>query len=210
MKEALKEFIKGIGYVLSYHFPYKLYLECKRLKKFLFSGYIKRQFKSTGADFSVASPLYLVGGQYIKIGSNFETGPGLRIEAHDRFGNQAFNPEILIGNNVQFNHDCHVGCTTRVVIGDNALIASRVMILDHSHGEASAQALLLSPATRPLVNKGEIIIGNNVWIGEGVLVMPGVTIGDNCIIGGNAVVTKSFGPNCVLGGIPAKVIRVLE
>ena len=209
MRETLKDFIKGAGYILSYLFPYKLYFECKRLKKFLLSGYMKRQFKSVGPNFAVASPIYLTGGQYIKIGTNFETGPGLRIEAHDRFYNDRFQPEISIGNNVQFNYDCHVGCISRVTIGDDVLIASKVMIIDHSHGEVTAEAIKLPPAKRPLVTKGNVVIGNNVWIGEGAVIMPGVSIGDNCIVGGNAVVTKSFEPNCLIGGNPAKVIRHL-
>lgn len=47
---------------------------------------------------------------------------------------------------------------------------------------------------RPLFSKGEVIIEDNVWIGEGVAVMPNVTIGKNSIIGANSVVTKSIAP----------------
>ena len=56
-------------------------------------------------------------------------------------------------------------------------------------------------------NKGDIIIGNDVWIGYEAIVMPGVKIGDGAIIGTRAVVTKDVPPYAIVGGIPAKPIR---
>lgn len=56
-------------------------------------------------------------------------------------------------------------------------------------------------------NKGDIIIGNDVWIGYEAVVLAGVTIGDGAIIGTRAVVTKDVPPYTIVGGIPAKPIR---
>jgi len=56
-------------------------------------------------------------------------------------------------------------------------------------------------------NKGDIIIGNDVWIGYEAVIMAGVTIGDGAIIGTRAVVTKDVPPYTIVGGIPAKPIR---
>lgn len=56
-------------------------------------------------------------------------------------------------------------------------------------------------------NKGDIIIGNDVWIGYEALIMAGVTIGDGAIIGSRAVVTKDIPPYTIVGGVPARVIR---
>ncbi len=56
-------------------------------------------------------------------------------------------------------------------------------------------------------NKGDIIIGNDVWIGYEAVIMSGVTIGDGAIIGTRAVVTKDVPPYTIVGGIPAKPIR---
>lgn len=50
-------------------------------------------------------------------------------------------------------------------------------------------------------------IGNDVWIGSNALIMQGVTIGDGAIIAANAVVTKDVEPYCIVGGVPAKIIR---
>lgn len=56
-------------------------------------------------------------------------------------------------------------------------------------------------------NKGDIIIGNDVWIGYEAVILSGVTIGDGAIIGTRAVVTKDVPPYTIVGGVPAKPIR---
>ena len=55
--------------------------------------------------------------------------------------------------------------------------------------------------------QGDIIIGNDVWIGYEALIMSGVTIGDGAIIGARAVVTKDVPPYTIVAGVPAKPIR---
>jgi virginiamycin A acetyltransferase len=56
-------------------------------------------------------------------------------------------------------------------------------------------------------NKGDIVIGNDVWIGYEAVIMAGVNIGDGAIIGTRAVVTKDVPPYTIVGGVPAKKIR---
>lgn len=56
-------------------------------------------------------------------------------------------------------------------------------------------------------HKGDILIGNDVWIGYEAVIMAGVTVGDGVIIGARAVVTKDVPPYTIVGGVPAKVIR---
>lgn len=56
-------------------------------------------------------------------------------------------------------------------------------------------------------NKGDITIGNDVWIGYEAVILAGVTIGDGSIIGTRAVVTKDVPPYTIVGGVPAKRIR---
>lgn len=56
-------------------------------------------------------------------------------------------------------------------------------------------------------NKGDIVIGNDVWIGYEAVIMAGVHIGDGAIIGARAVVTKDVPPYTIVGGVPAKKIR---
>ena len=56
-------------------------------------------------------------------------------------------------------------------------------------------------------NKGDTVIGNDVWLGYGVTIMPGVRIGDGAIIASRSTVTKDVEPYSIVGGNPAKLIR---
>ncbi len=56
-------------------------------------------------------------------------------------------------------------------------------------------------------NKGDIVVGNDVWIGYEAVIMSGVTIGDGAVIGTRAVVTKEVPPYTIVGGVPAKPIK---
>jgi acetyltransferase-like isoleucine patch superfamily enzyme len=172
-------------------------------------GYDVKKFKNFGTGSSLPDMCIIKNEQHMSIGKNFYALYNLRIEAWDLYAGQKFSPEIVIGDNVNMNTDCHIGCINKVVIGNNVLMASRIYISDHSHGEVNSAALALPPVRRPLHTKGPVIIGDNVWIGEGVCIMPGVTIGENAIIGANAVVTKDVPANAVVGGNPARLIRQL-
>ena len=56
-------------------------------------------------------------------------------------------------------------------------------------------------------NRGDIVVGNDVWIGYEAVVMAGVTIGDGAIVASRAVVTRDVPPYAIVGGVPAKVIK---
>lgn len=170
---------------------------------------LKTRFKSIGENIRICHPYLIKNPQYISIGNNFGALHNLRLEAWDEYEGERFSPEIIIGDNVIFNSDVHIGCINKIHISNNVQLASRIFISDHSHGEITNEAITLPPTRRPLVSKGPVIIGENVWIGEGVAILPGVTLGKNCIVGANAVVTKSFPENCVIGGNPAKIISQL-
>jgi len=56
-------------------------------------------------------------------------------------------------------------------------------------------------------NRGNVVIGNDVWIGDNVVIMAGVTVGDGAVLGCNAIVTKDVEPYSIVAGNPAKFIR---
>lgn len=168
------------------------------------------KFKKRGKSFWMGKDYKILNPKYISIGENFYAQNRVKINAIERFANFTYEPKIIIGNNVSLMDDIHIGCIDHIEIDDGCLIASHVYISDHSHGDITAQALLVPPIHRPLVSKGPVKIGKNVWIGHGVAILPNVTIGNNCIIGSNSVVTKSFPDSCVIAGAPAKIIKQLN
>ena len=188
-------------------YPPKMLVHLNHLYNKLYSERMKKVFASVGDNAYIMSNIYVRGGQKIIIGNNFYCYWGVRIETYSCHNGMKFNPQIIIGNNVSINPDCHIGAINRIEIHDGVLMASRVFITDHFHGKINREELLVSPQKRILFAKGTVIIKKNAWLGEGVAVMPGVTIGENSVIGANAVVTKDIPDNSIAVGIPAKVIK---
>ena len=190
--------------------PSQFCLFLKKILIYTYSLWKSNEFKETGKYYLFQYPFYINGGKNISIGNNFNCDQRLRLEAWDLYLGQKYCPEIIIGNNVSIQKDCHIGGINKIIIGDNVLIASKVYISDHSHGEISKEELSFSPIKRKLFSKGPVIIENNVWLGEGVIILPNVIIGENSIIGANSVVSKSVPKNCVAAGNPARIIRELK
>jgi acetyltransferase-like isoleucine patch superfamily enzyme len=84
------------------------------------------------------------------------------------------------------------------------VIADRVMLIDFDHGVVEVER----PIRLQGIYKRDTRVGNNVWIGYGACILRGVTVGDNAIIGTNAVVTKDVPANAVVGGVPARLLRM--
>jgi acetyltransferase-like isoleucine patch superfamily enzyme len=152
-------------------------------------------------------PFDIRNRKYIKIGNNFTTGFGCRIEA---LPSDLKNSKCIeIGQNVQINDYVHIGAVNSVVIGNNVLMASKIYITDHNHGsytDLESDHPLSIPIDRKSIGY-PVVIEDNVWIGESVCILPGVTIGKGSIIGASSVVTKSIPPFAIAVGSPAIVIK---
>jgi acetyltransferase-like isoleucine patch superfamily enzyme len=152
-------------------------------------------------------PIIIRGRRYIDFGSKLATGVGCRIEAYE---NQKSKKSLIFGKNIQLNDYVHITAMNNVVIGNNVLMASKIYISDCSHGFYNGEEMDSSPEQYPIdrsYNISEVIIEDNVWLGEFVSVLPGVKIGKGAIIGSNSVVTKNIPANTIAVGSPAKVIK---
>lgn len=127
------------------------------------------------------------------------------------------NPTDFEQNNILFNYP-EFG--DRLIIGKFCQIASGAKFImgPANHRISSVTTYPFSvfggrwseqtpPHLSQLPFKGDIVVGNDVWIGRESVIMPGVKIGDGSIIGAYAVVTRDVPPYCVVGGNPAQFIK---
>ena len=145
------------------------------------------------------------------------TGPNIEIGDHTIYNDFVRDPRDFEKNNVLYHYPVN-GDTLK--IGKFCSIACGAKFLFTS-GNHSLQSL--STYTFPIFyeewgldakdirsawdNKGDIVIGNDVWIGYEAVILSGVTIGDGAIVGARAVVTKDVPPYTIVGGVPARSIR---
>lgn len=150
----------------------------------------------------VRLPIDIRNIKAMNFGKNFTTGKYCRIEA----SRTTKTKTLFIGNNVQINDFVHISAWNKVIIGNDVLIASRVYISDVSHGNLKSYDISIPPNKQPLYWK-EVVIEDNVWIGENVCILPGVNVGRCSIIGAGSIVTKDIPAYSIAVGAPAKVIK---
>lgn len=179
----------------------------KHAKTSLYTIWISSEFKAVGNGSSIGYPLNLLGGKSISIGENVNIGKRVILNAWEKHNDLFYYPQITIGKGSTIGDDCHITSTQKILIGDNVLMGRKILISDNSHGSINIEDMSKITTKRDLSSKGPIIICNSVWIGEKATILSGVTIGENAIIGANSVVTKDVPANCVVGGVPAKIIK---
>jgi acetyltransferase-like isoleucine patch superfamily enzyme len=123
-------------------------------------------------------------------------GHGTKIRAHEG--------EVRIGAKSVLGQECTISSFKHVSIGRECIVADRVMLIDFDHGVVEVDR----PIREQGIYKRDVRVGNNVWIGYGASFLRGVTVGDNAIVGTSTVVTKDVPDNAVVGGVPARVLRM--
>lgn len=117
-------------------------------------------------------------------------------------------PELIfIGDNCSLNHNNIFQAgkkTAKIVLGNNVLTAANCMFIAYSHGWEAIN----TPIMYQDCYDASIIIDDDVWIGHGVTILAGVHVGKGAIIGAGSVVTKDVPSNAIVGGCPAKIIKM--
>lgn len=143
--------------------------------------------------------------------------PNISVGAYTMYNDFVNDPVDFEKNNVLYHYPIN---GDRLVIGRFCSIAcgARFIFTSANHTMTSLSTYPfplffeewgtpISEVAESWDNKGDIVIGNDVWIGYEAVIMSGVKIGDGAIIGTRAVVTKDVEPYTIVGGIPAKSIR---
>lgn len=143
--------------------------------------------------------------------------PQIKVGDYTIYNDFAANPLLFEKNNVLYHYPIH---REKLIIGKFCSIACGTKFLfncaNHTLKSLSTYTFPLfyeewelekSNITTAWDNKGDIVIGNDVWIGYKAVIMAGVHIGDGAIIAARAVVTKDVPPYTIVGGTPAKEIR---
>ena len=148
---------------------------------------------------------------------NVITDPNIKIGDYTMYNDFVRDPRDFQKNNVLYhypvNHDklvigkfCSIACGAKFIFTSanhtlKSLSTYPFPIFFEEWGLDSANI------TEAWDKKGDIVIGNDVWIGYEAVILSGVAVGDGAIIGARAVVTKDVPPYAIVGGIPARYIR---
>jgi acetyltransferase-like isoleucine patch superfamily enzyme len=149
-------------------------------------------FVCPGVKFEIGADARVVLGRWSWIGHR------CKIRAHEG--------EVLIGAKSVLGQECTISAFQHVSIGRECIIADRVMMIDFDHGMVEVER----PIRLQGIYKRDVEIGHNVWIGYAACVLRGVNVGHNSVIGTNSVITSDVPENAVVGGAPARLIRMRE
>ena len=158
---------------------------------------------SCGSNSIVIKPLFWTP-ECISIGSRVLIWNGCRIEGIDNHQGNKFQPSIEFGDGVSLQERCHIVAAGRLIIDEQTTISYDVMITDVDHDyrkigvNVMSQELLYLPT----------YIGKSCFIGAGARILAGTELGDHCVVGANSVVRGKFPAGSVIGGIPARALKM--
>jgi acetyltransferase-like isoleucine patch superfamily enzyme len=156
--------------------------------------------------------LKLDGLAFIGPGCNLEVGANAVLELGrwswigHRCKIRCHEGVVSIGAKAVLGQECTISAFQHVSVGRECVIADRAMLIDFDHGVVDVE----KPIRLQGIYKRDVRVGNNVWIGYGACVLRGCSVGDNAVVGTNSVVTHDVPANAVVGGVPARLIRMRE
>lgn len=129
-------------------------------------------------------------------------GKDVIVKDHCYFGT---GTRLSVGDRSQMGS--HARLNGQITIGKDVVMGPDVVMMATSHGFSSLEIPINRQPSEP---ENPIVIGDDCWIGTRVIILPGVHLGNQCIVGAGAVVTHSFPDRCIVGGVPARIIKTRE
>ena len=181
----------------------------KRINWWLDQKYIKfkiaPQFEKIGEGPLILGVRYLhINGEGISVGNfaTFISAPDSHIHL-TTWNADKYQGKIEIGDFCLFSPGVRISAATSIKIGNSCMFANSAYISDSDWHGIYDRAL-------PVGKSEEVVLEDNVWIGDGAIVSKGVTIGKNSIVGARSVVIKDVPENVIVAGNPAQVVKELD
>lgn len=161
--------------------------------------YFRALLKKTGNKLMFGTGVEITGFKNIEMGSRIAIAKNSSIYAHN-------NGKVIIGDNLGMNTNACIGAADGgcIIIGDNVMIAQNVVLRACDHSFKDPDIAMCDQG----YNTGTIKIGDDCWIAANAVITRNVIIGAHSIVAAGAVVTSDIEPYSVVGGVPAKLIRM--
>ena len=138
----------------------------------------------------------------VVLGDNVVLGRNTLIECTGSL--RSIGEGVKIGSRSTFGSDCMFGAAGGITVGEDVMAGQQVRFHSENHNYDDPNV----PIRQQGVSHKGITIGNNCWIGAGAVFLDGARLGDGCVVAANAVVRGEFPNNAVIGGVPAKVLKM--
>ena len=189
--------IRGRLFAVGYTLIHRSVFIGKRVKV------LEKKHLSIGEKAKIHDNVYIdaLSVEGVSIGKNSILGRNTRIECTGSI--RSIGKGLIIGDRTTFGSDCFFGAAGGIEIGDDVVAGQYIRFHSENHTYDDLTKLIKDQG---VTHKG-IIIRNNCWIGAGAVFLDGAELGEGCVVAANAVVTKAFPENSVIGGVPAKIIK---
>jgi len=196
---------------------------CCRMASLFCPGYKGQVRLARVRSNSFISSRCVIAHDKLALGSSVYLGVGVTIFAGRNAGEVRIDDKACLhrdtiietaeGGSVRIGRDTHVQPRCQfsahkgsIRIGCDVQIAPECGFYPYNHGTAVGTKM----RDQPISSKGDIVIGDDVWIGYGVIVLDNVTIGDGAVVAAGAVVRSDIPPGAIAAGVPARVVGLRE
>ncbi len=164
---------------------------------------VEKKYMKIGAKVKLHDGVYIdaLSENGVSIGEKAVLGRNCRIECTGSLA--SVGKGVFIGDRTTFGNDCYFGAAGGIEIGEDVVAGQFIRFHSENHQYDDLNKLIKDQGVS---HKG-IVVGDNCWIGSGAIFLDGAELGDGCVVAANAVVTKKFPDNSVVGGVPAKLIK---